>query len=129
MSEHDYAWLEGIMADQKEFEESLVGTDGTLADYNTPEFILARGIIGEATEALTDLTHGTLSGAKFEAVDVLIFLSSLFNHLEMTAEEVEMIAKVKMEHNRHKYAPHFFEGRTVKEGIAEARRSHANGTK
>ncbi len=113
------------MADQADFEASLVGIDGTLADYNSPEFILARGIIGEATEALTDLTHGMLSGAKFEAVDVLIFLSSLFNHLGMTAEEVEMIAKVKMEHNRHKYAPEHFQGRTVEEGIKLARLNHA----
>jgi hypothetical protein len=121
----EYAWLKGIMADQADFEASLVGTDGTLADYNSPEFILARGIIGEATEALTDLTHGTLSGAKFEAVDVLIFLASLFNHLGMTAEEVEMIARVKMEHNRHKYAPEYFQGRTVEEGIKLARLNHA----
>lgn len=128
MSENDsYVWLEGIMADQKAFESSRVGTDGTLYDFNSPEYILSRGIIGEASECLSDLVHGSLAGAKFEAVDILIFLASLFNHLGMTAEDVEMMAKVKMKHNYTKYDQALIEGKTIEEGMKSARLVHDNG--
>lgn len=121
MQEREYAWLAGIMKEQEVFEQGLQGTDGTLEDYNSPEHILERGIVGEAQECLEALQSGQFFEAKIEAVDVLIFLASLFNHLELSAEDVERLAHVKMSHNYKKYKPEYFEGVTVKEGMQLSR--------
>ena len=126
MPERKYAWLQGIMDAQRDFETERVGTDGSLWDYNTPEHILERGVIGEAQEALEAVTDGVLMEVKVEAVDVLIFLSSLFNHLDMTAEDVERLAHVKMDHNTRKYRTEFFEDRTVQEAMQFSRDNYAS---
>ena len=122
-----YASLHGLMAHQKDFEQSRVGTDGTLEDFNTPEYALIRGVIGEAQEALEALAHGTLDHTKVESVDILIFLCTLFNHLGMTADEVEELAREKMEHNYTKYDASHFENRTIQEGIIYSREVWNNG--
>lgn len=125
----EFAWLAGIMDEQKRFEASLVGTDGTLADHNSPEYILTRGIKGEADECLEALQSGQFADAKFEAVDVLIFLASLFNHMDLSAEDVERMAQVKMMHNYKKYRQEHMEGRTVAEGMQYAREQFIAGAK
>jgi len=111
----------GLMAAQKVFENYVRGTDGSLADYNTPEKILTRGVIGEAEEALEALRAGEHRELLIECVDILIFLSSMFVHLDVSPDEVNSIATKKMMHNFLKYNHENFEGRTIEEGIAISR--------
>lgn len=95
--------VKDLMIQQKEFEDSIVGNDGTLSDLNTPIYALVRGVIGEAQEALEDLEKGDIEHAKEEAADVLIFLCTFFNHLGMSYEDVCELSSMKMEMNKVKY--------------------------
>lgn len=119
-----YSSLDGLMRQQQQFEQGIVGTDGSLESFNTPEFAVTRGIIGEGQETLEAIESGDLEAAKVEAVDVLIFLCTLFNHLNMTPDEVEQLARIKMDINFKKYAPENFQGRTIQEGIIYSREQH-----
>jgi hypothetical protein len=121
----DLPWL---MAKQEQFEDSLVGTDGSLRQHNTAEYALKRGVIGEAEEALESLEEGDIEGAKLEAVDVLIFLSTLFNHLNVTYDEVLELGRKKMATNFSKYRPEYFAGMTVDEGVKKSRDLWTKGT-
>lgn len=123
---HEFVDLSGIMAAQVAFENSVRGIDKSMADHNTPEFILTRGIQGEADECLQALKEGNLAEAKIEAVDVLVFLSSLFVHLDMDAQEVAALAELKMMMNFYKYHGNRFEGVPLEEGIRRARENHAS---
>lgn len=116
--------IQDLMRQQIAFESSIVGTDGTLAQLNTPIFALKRGIIGEAEETIEALENGDLEHAKEEAMDVTIFLCTLFNHLGITYEEITSIASAKMETNRIKYYsdPDRDEGLTVAEIMAKRKR-------
>lgn len=91
------------MQQQIEFEASILGNDGTLAELNSPTHAIERGIIGEAQEALEAVRDGMMEHAKEEAADVLIFLCTFFNHLGMSYEEVCELSQKKMEKNRIKY--------------------------
>lgn len=122
----EFADLSGIMAAQVVFERETRGTDIAMSDHNTPEYILTRGIKGEADECLEALEDGSLAEAKIEAVDILIFLSSLFNHLNMDSEEVAVLAEMKMMMNFYKYNANRFDGVTLDEGIRSARATHAH---
>lgn len=122
----EFVDVSGIMAAQKVFERETAGLDKSMADHNTPEFILTRGIIGEAEECLEALGRGALAEAKIEAVDLLIFTAALFNHLNMDAEEVAVLAEMKMMMNFYKYNGNRFEGVTLDEGIRRAREHHAS---
>jgi len=125
MREKEFVDISGLMGAQRLFENEIKGTDGTLWDKNTPEHIVERGLIGEAQEFLDDIRAGNMEHAKIEAVDILIFLSSLFNHLEMTPEEVSTLAELKMTMNWYKYSPDKFRGVELDEGIRRARENHA----
>lgn len=114
----DLPWL---MAKQEQFENRLVGTDGKLKDINTPKYALERGVIGEGQECLEALAEGDTEAAKLEAIDVLIFLSTLFNHLNMTPDEVQQLSRQKMTINFEKYRPEHFTGETVVAGLAKSR--------
>lgn len=111
----------GLMAAQRVFEEYVKGTDGTLRQHNTPEIILRRGVIGEAEEALEALRSGNHRELLIECVDVLIFISSIFNHLDCTPDQINQIATQKMMSNFIKYNHENFEGRTIAEGLAHSR--------
>lgn len=114
------------MVMQEHFESTRVGTDMSLAELNTPEYILERGIIGEAREALEALSHGMMAEAQEEAIDVMIFLASLFNHLDMSAAEVEEMAIIKMSSNYEKYANQHIRDKTIKEGLKYAKQKYNN---
>lgn len=123
MQEKDFVDLTGLMAAQKLFETQIEGTDGTLWDHNTPEYALTRGIIGEAQECLEEIRLGNHQYAREEAIDILIFLGSLFNHLGLDSDTVSQMAQEKMERNFQKYHVDNFRGRTIDEGIRFSRRN------
>jgi len=111
-------FMQSLMDFQNAFEISIVATDGTLRERNTPVYITDRGIVGEMRELREALQEGDLDAAKMEAIDVLIFTASLFNHLGMTGTEVERLALQKMSTNFLKYPGHLFTDKTVDEGMA-----------
>lgn len=121
----EFVDLSGIMAAQVVFERETKGIDLSMGDNNSPDFILTRGIKGEADECLEALQAGNLAEAKIEAVDCLIFLASLFNHLNMDAEEVAVLAELKMMMNFYKYNGNRFDGVSLEEGIRRSRDHHA----
>lgn len=104
---------------QRQFEDNLVGTDGSLKDHNTPEHALKRGIIGEAQEALEALHEHGEDSEEFrqEIVDILVFFATLLNHLNMDEEEIHERSGRIIRKNFLKYHPRNFEGRTVAEGM------------
>ena len=108
---------------QLQFEDNLIGTDMSLAEYNNLGTILRRGIIGEAFEAIQALEeHGELSEEfRNECVDIFVFFASLLNHAGMSMEEVAERANRIVVKNFIKYRPENFEGRTVDEGISVSR--------
>ncbi len=88
-----------LQVSQVIFEQNLVGTDGTLEDFDTPEYLLERGIIGEAKEALEALKeHGPDSDAfRDELIDIVVFISALFNHVGIKDEKLEnLLAQATM---------------------------------
>lgn len=72
-----------LQESQRLFERGLVGTDGALADLDEPAYLLERGIIGEAHEAVEALhTVGPESDSfRDEMIDIVVFISALFNHV------------------------------------------------
>jgi NTP pyrophosphatase (non-canonical NTP hydrolase) len=110
-----------LMAQQADFEATRIGIDGSLADLNTLEYGIERGLIGESYEALEAVMAGQLSLAKEEVIDVLIFIATVANHLGMTPDEVSETAENKMATNFKKYDPALIEGRTVADGMAYAK--------
>lgn len=114
----NYVAIGELMMDQIKFEISRIGDDGTLFDHNSVEFILTRGVQGEAQEALEETD---IEKRKEEFIDILIFWASGAVHMGMSPEEVSRIAEKKMGINFLKYAVENFQGRTVKEGIQHSR--------
>jgi NTP pyrophosphatase (non-canonical NTP hydrolase) len=107
---------------QIQFEDNLEGTDGKLADLNTPEYILQRGIIGEANEALDALSHGVNSDEfRDEITDIIVFIASLLNHIGMSQEELEQRTERIVVKNFVKYRPLEFVGVTLQEGVQKCR--------
>lgn len=108
---------------QLQFEDNLVGTDMSLAEYNNLGTILRRGIIGEAFEAIQALEeHGELSEEfRNECVDIFVFFASLLNHAGISQEELENRTRVIVTKNFIKYSPATFAQGTVEEGIAKSR--------
>lgn len=104
------------------FEDNIEGTDGKLSDLNTPEYILQRGIIGEANEALDALKYG-IDSDKFrdEVTDAYVFFASLLNHIGMSQEELEERTGRIVFKNFIKYSSHTFPGLTLIEGIQVSR--------
>lgn len=117
--------LSGLMAAQTVFERVTTGTDMSMAEHNSPLYIIDRGVHGELEECRVELEQGNIAAAKIEAVDALIFIASLFNHLGMSPEEVSVLAELKMMTNFYKYNATRFEGKTLEEGIRNARDVHA----
>jgi hypothetical protein len=72
-----------LQESQRLFERGLVGTDGALVDLDEPAYLLERGIIGEAHEAIEALhTIGHESDSfRDEMIDIVVFISALFNHV------------------------------------------------
>lgn len=115
--------FEQLREKQLLFESNLVGTDKSLAELNTPEHSLKRGIIGEAVEAIEALElHGELSEEfRNEVCDVMIFFATLLNHIGMSQEELEDRTRKIVTKNFIKYSPSNMEGRTIAEGMAHSR--------
>lgn len=102
------------------FEENLVGTDHPLANLNTPEYSLERGILGESAEALEALEkYGMLSDEfRNEIVDIYIFFATLLNHIGMSEEELETRTRIKVLRNFIKYDPDVVSNYPIKEGMS-----------
>lgn len=85
--------FEQLQQSQNTFEEGLVGTDGTLADFDTPGYLLQRGIINESEEAIKALETVGLHSDSFkdELVDIIVFISALFNHVGMSSAHLEAL--------------------------------------
>lgn len=111
--EHFLSWL---MFQQWIFEGERQGVDGSLLEKNKPERCV-KGVITESQECLKEVENGNIDHAKEEAVDMLIFISTLFNHLNMSPEEVIELAYKKVMQTQKKYDVTVFEGRTVEEGM------------
>lgn len=79
------------------YESNLVAKDTDLKTLNTPEYLLKRGIHDEATEALEAITVLGLGvdsdEFRNELIDIVVFLSSLFNHIEMDEAEIHQRAQ------------------------------------
>lgn len=115
--------LEAVREKQLLFENNLQGTDMSLADLNTPEYSLKRGIIGEAFEALESLEEkGELSDEfRNEVVDIYIFFATLLNHIGMSQEELETRTRVKVTRNFIKYRPDTVAEVPILEGMQQCR--------
>lgn len=122
--QEDIDLISWLLAEQLLFEAERIGTDGSLAEFNTLEYGLTRGVIGEAQEALEAVENGDIENLKVELADTLIFLASVMNHAGMTAEEIKEIATQKMLRNHSKYKKENFEGRTVKEAMIFSREQY-----
>ena len=110
------SFLSWLMFQQWIFEGERQGVDGSLLERNGPERCI-KGVIGEAEECLTEVENSNIDEAREEAVDMLIFISTLFNHLGMSPEEVMTIAYKKVMQTKKKYDVTVFEGRTVEEAM------------
>lgn len=108
---------------QRLFESNLVGTDMSLAELNTAAYILERGMLGEAAEALEELVEEGAESDKFrdEIADLFIFFGSLLNHIGMTDDELERRVVRKVMVNFLKYHPRNMEGKTIEEGMLYSR--------
>lgn len=114
--------LQEIRDKQELFENNLVGTDKSLAELNTPEYALERGIIGEALEALEAIKNGIYSDEfRDEVVDILVFYATLLNHIGMSNEELENRARIKVVRNFVKYRPDVVADFPIEEGIRVSR--------
>lgn len=115
--------FEQLRSSQRLFESNLVGTDGTLEDLNSVQFSLERGVIGEAREALDALALHGMHSEEFrnEVIDVIVFLSTVLNHIDMAQEEIEERTRRIVVKNFIKYHPRNFSGRTVSEGMKHSR--------
>jgi hypothetical protein len=129
--------LADLMSEQLIFEHTRKGTDGSLWQKNTVEYGLRRGVIGEAEEALEELQNlhelhiltpdaeelikATHDKLVLELVDVFIFLSSIFNHAGLTADQVMELTRGKVAKNFSKYEQSNFEGKTIAEGLQYSR--------
>lgn len=84
--------FEQLRESQRLYESNLVAKDTDLKTLNTPEYLLQRGILGEAIEALEEITvHGLgvdSDDFRHELIDIVVFLSSLFNHIELYEAEI-----------------------------------------
>lgn len=116
--------IQDLMNQQKIFESTIVGNDGNLSNLNTPEYSITRGVIGEAEEALESLADGDWEHAQEELIDVLIFLCTAFNHMELSYATICELASQKMDLNRIKYYsdPERDKGLTVAEIMAKRKR-------
>lgn len=105
------------------FESNLVGTDMPLSELNTPEYILDRGILGEAKEALDEFMESGVDSEKFrdEVADLFIFFGSLLNHIGMDDDELERRVVRKVFINFLKYHPRNMEGKTISDGMQHSR--------
>lgn len=76
---------------QAVFETNIIGSDGDLSTLNTEGFILERGIVGEAIEAMQALEICGVNSDEFrnEVVDIYVFFASLLNHIGMSDEELQ----------------------------------------
>lgn len=115
-----------LMEKLDSFHRERIGIDGTLADFNTPEYLATRGIIGETVELLGAMAHGTMAELHEECADVLIFTIELFASLGLTPEEINQMTIDKITRNERKYRPEYFEGQTIREGLLESRRRWSN---
>jgi len=105
------------------FESNLVGTDMSLAELNTAEYILRRGMLGEAREALEELVKDGAESDSFrdEIADLFIFFASLLNHIGMDDDELERRVVRKVMINFLKYHPRNMEGKTIVDGMKHSR--------
>jgi NTP pyrophosphatase (non-canonical NTP hydrolase) len=117
---------------QRAFETERQGTDGTLFDFNTVDFCLVRGVMGEAMEAYSAYKDGNQESLEEELADVYIFFASTLMHVGLSAERLAEIVEYKLGRNEEKYKREMFDGVTVAQGIANARNAHKHkhlGTK
>lgn len=117
---------------QRGFENELQGTDGTLFDFNTVDFCLVRGVMGEALEAYTAWKMENQESLEEELCDIYIFFASTLMHAGIDAARLSELVDAKLERNADKYDPKNFEGVTVAEGIANSRNNYQHkhlGTK
>lgn len=76
---------------QAQFDSNIHGKEGDLSQLNTPQYILERGVVGEAIETMQALALYGAQSEEFrsEVVDIWVFFASLLNHIGMTNEELE----------------------------------------
>jgi NTP pyrophosphatase (non-canonical NTP hydrolase) len=117
---------------QRAFEADRQGIDGTLFDFNTVDFCLVRGVVGEALEAYTAWRMENQESLEEELADVYIFFASTLMHAGIDAERLSELVDAKLQRNVDKYDPSLFEGVTVAQGIANVRENYKHkhlGTK
>lgn len=108
---------------QQRFLSNRVGTDGPLTTYDTPEYIINRGIIGEAVELYEAVNKGDKEHIKEEISDIFIFAVSLLGVLGIEPREMNEALIKKFEKNEAKYDPSFFAGTTCENAIMLARQA------
>ena len=108
---------------QRKFESNLVGTDHSLAELNTPDYSLERGVIGEANEALEALTSQGMFSEAFrdEIVDIIIFLATILNHINMSEEEMNHRLGRIVTKNFIKYRPETVVYSSIRDGMGQCR--------
>lgn len=121
----EFVELTNLINAQRVFERDRIGTDGTLEEYNTAEFMIVRGLIGESVELYDAMRAGTRLEQLGELADILIFTTGIMGLVGITSEELNEAVVAKMERNEVKYKPEYFEGRTVREGLAYSRQQWA----
>jgi hypothetical protein len=100
INEWSWTWYIGFIdylsewQDRFERERTVLG-EGTdsLREHNGIGHIFTRGINSESAEALEFIEQGNWNEAKLELVDQVIFLSSLFNQLNMQPHDLEDFAE------------------------------------
>lgn len=116
--------LDKLYTAQLQFEASRIGIDGSLADYNTADYLIVRGIIGEATELHDAVLKGDKEEQTKELADILIFSAAIMGALSITPEDLDKAVEYKLRRNEKKYSVEAFQGRTVREAIAYCRATY-----
>lgn len=104
-----------------QFHSERIGTDMSLTEYNTIQYLIFRGLIGESVEMLDAVENGTVRDVRDEFCDLVIFLFTIADRMQFSDEELNEALRAKIDRNNQKYALEHFQGRTIREAMAYSR--------